>query len=660
MNQLRFLQAIMLLLVTITASGQARKNLNNWFIGGTVGTTFTHMDTRSSGFSPMMDKPFNYFGYSLAPEFSYHFTHGLGAVVQYNYANIRGDEAGKSGWNLRSFNTDLRELKFMAHINFGQALSFNKRRNMVNPYVNVGVGPTWGQLNLPIINNSDEYATHLLAQDGFLDDPDNYFNNPDIQKEPIKWETWNKNIQAGFYFYGNRYFDFDIRYNYTFYNEDYVDGSAIKDFINREWDKYSSISVGGKFKFGVNNRRTYEHTSWARPLIEEDTSLFNNLVLMEEYDDGLGNTVFKMRPGNTYNQEELTKIDNKSSDDDMYQAIYNTLMNNPDLRDSLMKSIVKDLTQNDAFIVNISDNVCENCKPQYVDGTKYIIREDGSSSTNKERNRNDGVGNENRRVTPPPGYNGPDEFELENIYYDLDKYYIREDAQETLDDLVKVLKKYPTLKIELGSHTDCRNTKAYNLWLSQKRAEAAINYLECKGIDKCRLVATGYGESKLVNDCGCEGDDVDKDCSEAEHQRNRRTMVRILDYNYQKTDGCNSRVTVDSDAAQDAKLNSKKKTYEGDNYVVTDEKIKAAGISKTNAAGYYVIVGTSSRPDYASSFAGRVKDEGNADAGIFYRKDDNYWIYMKRFDNYEDALKVVNDQRCCGKYPDAWVHVYNK
>ena len=388
--------------------------------------------------------------------------------------------------------------------------------------------------------------------------------------------------------------------------------------------------------------------------------------MMEEYDDGLGNTVFKMRPGNTYNQEELTKIDNKSSDDDMYQAIYNTLMNNPDLRDSLMKSIVKDLTENDAFIVNISDNVCENCKPQYVDGTKYVIRDgneegnDGWSSTTKGRNKKDGVGSEGRKVTPPPGYNGPDEFELENIYYDLDKYFIREDAQETLDDLAKVLKKYPTLKIELGSHTDCRNTKAYNLWLSQKRAEAAINYLACKGIDKCRLVATGYGESQLVNDCGCEGDDVDRDCSEAEHQKNRRTMVRILDYNYQKASGCDSKVTVDSDAAEDARLNSKKKTYEGDNYVVTDEKIKAAGISKTNASGYYVIVGTSSRPDYASSFAGRVKEEGNADAGIFYRKDDNYWIYLKRYDNYEDALKVVNDQRCCGKYPDAWVHVYNK
>ena len=83
MQQLRFLQVLALSLVTFAASGQARKNLNNWFIGATMGTTFTHMDIRSAGFSPMVDNPFNYFGYSLAPEVSYHFTHGLGVIAQF-------------------------------------------------------------------------------------------------------------------------------------------------------------------------------------------------------------------------------------------------------------------------------------------------------------------------------------------------------------------------------------------------------------------------------------------------------------------------------------------------------------------------------------------------------------------------------------------------
>lgn len=648
-----------LLLGAVTMNAQHRKNLNKWFIGGTVGTTFTHMDIRPSGFDPYLKAPFDYFSYSLAPEVSYHFTHGLGVVAQYNYAKVKGNEEGKQGggWELREFNTNLSEIKFMAHINFGQALSFNKRRNMVNPYINVGVGPTWGRINSPI--NPDvplEYSPHLLFQDGHteaLDDLDN----------PIKFDTWNKNIQAGFYFYGNRYFDLDIRYNYTFYNEDYIDGSAIESFINREWDKYSSISVGGKFKFGVNNRKTYEHTSWARPLIEEDTSLFNNLVLMEEYDDGLGNTVFKMRPGDQINEEELTKIETNSDDDEMYQAIYNTLMNNPDLRDSLLKSLAKDLTQNDAFIVNITDNVCDNCKPQYVSETRTIIRdgqegEEGYDSTTGERRRRSGIGDE-KKVRPPVGYTGPTEFQLEDIYYDLDKYYIRDDAAKTLDELSQILKKYPSLKIELGSHTDCRNSKKYNLWLSQKRADAAISYLVCKGIDACRLVATGYGESKLVNDCECEGNEVSRDCSDDEHQANRRTTVSILDYNYTPSGNCKGVSIVDAQAVLDAAKNSQSKAVE--EYSVTAQAIENAGISKTGAAaGYYVVVGTSVRPDYARAFANEVKGEGYDGSGIFYRNDKSYFVYLKRYDDYSEAVKEVKNMRCCGKYPDAWIHVHNK
>jgi len=112
---------------------------------------------------------------------------------------------------------------------------------------------------------------------------------------------------------------------------------------------------------------------------------------------------------------------------------------------------------------------------------------------------------------------------IENIYYDLDKYDIRPDAAVELDKLVRTLKDNPTIKIELSSHTDSRNTNAYNNLLSQLRAEAAVKYMISKGIAPNRLVAKGYGESRLLNKC--------KDgatCSEAEHQLNRRTEFKIL------------------------------------------------------------------------------------------------------------------------------------
>jgi len=113
-------------------------------------------------------------------------------------------------------------------------------------------------------------------------------------------------------------------------------------------------------------------------------------------------------------------------------------------------------------------------------------------------------------------------FRVENIYYDLDKWFIREDAKPALDNLVDVMKKYP-ISAELSSHTDSRATNAYNEELSQKRAEAAVRYIVLQGIDPSRLVARGYGENNLVNQCA---DGVT--CTEDEHQANRRTEFKIL------------------------------------------------------------------------------------------------------------------------------------
>lgn len=120
-------------------------------------------------------------------------------------------------------------------------------------------------------------------------------------------------------------------------------------------------------------------------------------------------------------------------------------------------------------------------------------------------------------------------IKIENIYYDLDKWYIRPDAAKELDKLVKVLKDNPTIEIELSSHTDCRATAKYNQQLSSKRAEAAVQYLTQQGIDAKRMIAAGYGESHLVNKCACEGTFV-VPCTDEQHQENRRTEFKILKF----------------------------------------------------------------------------------------------------------------------------------
>ncbi|MCW5922303.1 MAG: OmpA family protein [Saprospiraceae bacterium] len=115
------------------------------------------------------------------------------------------------------------------------------------------------------------------------------------------------------------------------------------------------------------------------------------------------------------------------------------------------------------------------------------------------------------------------EIVLENIYYDYDKWDIRPDAEPTLNRLAEVLKQNPAIRIQMGSHTDCRGNDNYNESLSQRRAQSAVNYLITRGIEADRLSALGYGERQPAVNCPCSR------CTEAEHQANRRTTFKILE-----------------------------------------------------------------------------------------------------------------------------------
>ncbi len=109
------------------------------------------------------------------------------------------------------------------------------------------------------------------------------------------------------------------------------------------------------------------------------------------------------------------------------------------------------------------------------------------------------------------------------ILYDLGKWDIRTDAAKELDDMIQFLYDNPTIKIELGSHTDARGSASSNQVLSQRRAESAVKYMVERGINADRIIAKGYGETRLKNRCA---DGVR--CSEEEHQANRRSEVTIV------------------------------------------------------------------------------------------------------------------------------------
>ncbi len=117
--------------------------------------------------------------------------------------------------------------------------------------------------------------------------------------------------------------------------------------------------------------------------------------------------------------------------------------------------------------------------------------------------------------------------DLNPIYFDLGKAVVRPDAKIELEKIVQLLTQNPSITIELSSHSDCRGGAAGNLALSDRRAKASAGYVISKGISALRIYGKGYGETKLINDCKCEGAVV-VPCSEEQHAQNRRTEFKIV------------------------------------------------------------------------------------------------------------------------------------
>ncbi len=114
-------------------------------------------------------------------------------------------------------------------------------------------------------------------------------------------------------------------------------------------------------------------------------------------------------------------------------------------------------------------------------------------------------------------------FALQNIYYDLDKYFIRADAIDDLSHIISLMKQYPDIQLITRSHCDSRASENYNRVLSLNRGESAKAYLVKNGVAANRISVKYFGKSRLVNGCT---DGVE--CSEVEQQMNRRTEFEVI------------------------------------------------------------------------------------------------------------------------------------
>jgi outer membrane protein OmpA-like peptidoglycan-associated protein len=178
-------------------------------------------------------------------------------------------------------------------------------------------------------------------------------------------------------------------------------------------------------------------------------------------------------------------------------------------------------------------------------------------------------------------------IQLPHIYFNFNDAALRPDARKDLDAVVALLENYPGLRIEIASHTDARGTARYNQALSQERSANVVQYLRDAGIDPGRLVAAGYGETRIRNRC------VDGvKCTEAEHQLNRHTEMVILE--------------TEKSAADPSPAPENLASEEPSQPAMQDDNPSVAGV----ASVFYVIAGTFRSLANAESQLNHLRDLG--------------------------------------------------
>ncbi|WP_299600886.1 OmpA family protein [uncultured Aquimarina sp.] len=194
---------------------------------------------------------------------------------------------------------------------------------------------------------------------------------------------------------------------------------------------------------------------------------------------------------------------------------------------SKTKSIIVKEKENEVYVIYLDKEIVS------------VAEENGNDENNTTAPNKDIVANKenltgeklrntllNDKVGPPViEKNGKLYFDLPPIYFDYDKWNIRADSKKVLDEFALKLEKYKSVYIKISSHTDSRGTDSYNQVLSEKRAESTRNYLALVGyVNARRMKFEGFGESIPLIDCNA------KNCSEEDHQINRRSEFEIIKY----------------------------------------------------------------------------------------------------------------------------------
>ncbi len=212
-------------------------------------------------------------------------------------------------------------------------------------------------------------------------------------------------------------------------------------------------------------------------------------------------------------------------------------------------------------------------------------------------------------------------FELENIYYDFNKWDLTEPSKRELDKLVSIMKENSGIKVHLRSHTDSRGADQYNLQLSKKRSQSCEQYLVQCGIAPERIIPQGYGETQLLNECG-----NGVECPEEMHQANRRTEIKF------------------------------------DKYLTEIDKQKKLRAEVKQSGSRFFIIGASFRNQkMALAYLRDVKGKGFDNAlNLGADKNGLIKIALEGFSDLNLANKRLSELKKDGQYSEVWLYDYGR
>jgi outer membrane protein OmpA-like peptidoglycan-associated protein/tetratricopeptide (TPR) repeat protein len=248
---------------------------------------------------------------------------------------------------------------------------------------------------------------------------------------------------------------------------------------NSNGEKVLLANKLGKGKFTFQSL-PYEYYDELELLVEEDESLFTVSVFGQ---------VYKKLPGDYSDGMDIWVVDDegniigKAKSDKNGRFSFDKL--SPD--EQYLFMLAEDDENLNMIIVDENGNVIESAK-RLIDGKYRYVRLDADQNVITLINEIDEVikiaENEN--------------FIISKVLYDYRSAEINEAAAKELDKLVLILMKNKDIGVELSSHTDSKGSDSYNMQLSQKRADKAVEYVVSKGIDKNKIIAKGFGETQPV------------------------------------------------------------------------------------------------------------------------------------------------------------------